>query len=203
MRKSEYTPDAGLDLESVIKKYYDAVRSNALHSTRSESAAADITQDVFVLLCERWDTLKRDRVGGWIFSVLYRKLREYFRKTSRENAVISLDDTQASEIAPSVEDVYFETDDDEIEAVRERVLSVLSDEERKLYEACFVEGRSYEDVCAVYSLSYAAATSRVKRLRRKLEKSIKKNGKDILPILTAAATSAILTQIIFNGRWDV
>ncbi len=201
MTKPEHTPDETLDLKSVIIKYYDAVRSNALHATRSENAAADVTQSVFTLLVERWDSLDHSRIGGWIFAALRRKLLEYFRKAAKDGAVLSLDDAEDADEQLSSEDVYFDLSDSEIDAVKERVLSVLSEEERKIYDAYFTEGRSYEDICAVYSLSYSAASSRVMRIRRKLEKSIKENGGDLLPMLAAAASLPVVYYVIFNGRF--
>ena len=201
MKKPERTPDAELGLEGVIIKYYDAVRANALHVTRSEHTAADITQSVFTLLVERWDGLEHDRIGAWIFACERRKLLEFFRSARRESAVLSLDENGIEDGALSGVDSYFEITDDELDAVKERVLSVLSADERVLYEAYFTEGRSYEDICALYSLSYSAATSRVKRIRRKLEESIKNNGGDLMLILTALVPAALAIEILLIGRW--
>ncbi|MBQ7500360.1 MAG: sigma-70 family RNA polymerase sigma factor [Clostridia bacterium] len=199
MIKPEFTPDSELDLEGVIKKYYDAVRSNALHATRSENDAADITQNVFTLLVERWDGLERDRIGGWLFAVTRRKIHEHFRAASKDVAVISIDNSgDSSGIDLPMEDKYFALRELDMEAVKQRVLSVLSDAERSLYDAYFTEGRSYEDICSAYTLSYSAASSRIKRIRRKLEQSIKDNS-EILPVLSALSVPVIM-KIMFNGR---
>ena len=200
MKKPEHTPDAGLDLEGVVEKYYNAVKSNAMHATRSETAAADITQDVFALLVDRWDRLSPDKIGGWIFAVLRRKLFEYFRKIERDGSVMPINEAVEDDLRLSEEDSYFELTDSEFEAIKERVLSVLSDSERALYEMYFVEGRSYEDICDLYSLGYRAAASRVKRIRRKLETSIKNNGTDILPVFAAFVLVPLMAYVIFSGR---
>ena len=201
MVRPEHTPDAELDLAGVIEKYYDAVKSNALYVTRSEHAASDVTQSVFTLLVERWDKLKHDRIGAWIFAAERRKLLEFFREKERGGSVLPLDEMEKPDAALSAEDKYFELTDAELEAVRDRVLSVLSDGERELYEAYFVEGRTYEDICALYSLTYYAATSRVKRIRRKLERSVKENGPDTLALLAASsAAAAFAARVIFCGR---
>ena len=78
---------------------------------------------------------------------------------------------------------------------------MLSEKERALYELYFTEHRSYEDICSIYSIGYNAAAQRIKRIRRKLEKTIKGNGNDLLPTLAAAVSVQIVTYLIFNGRW--
>lgn len=200
MIKGEYTDDLGLTLEETVKKYYDAVKANALYVTGEESAAEDVTQNVFTLLVERWDVLERSRVGAWIFKTLRNKLLEYFREKTRDGEIIPLENADnLNDEALLTDDAYFKLTDEQIDEIRERVLSVLNERERELYESYFISGHSYEEICGVYRIRYTAASSRINRIRRKLEKSIKDN-KDVLPMLSAAAAAAIIKQIIFRGR---
>lgn len=202
MSKIEHTEDAGLSLREVIEKYYAAIRADALYVTRSEEEAEDITQEVFTSLAERWDELKHERIGAWIFGALRFRLLEYFRENGRQNKTVPIDGPAAiNSSSISSEDNYFALSDEQIEKIRQKVLSVLSEKERKLYEIYFVEGRTYDDICALYSISYSAATSRIKRIRRKLEKSIKKNSPDTLSALAASPVIlAYVMNVIFNGK---
>ena len=195
-------PDIDLDIREIIEKYYDTVKSTALYVTRSEDIASDITQDVFTTLVEKWDHINRKYTGAWILGVTRNKLFEYFRQNNKNSAVIPLEDTAITDDnALSSYDSYFELSDEQLNSLKEKVLSVLSENERRIYEAYFVEKHTYDEICALYSMSYSAATSRIKRIRRKLERSIKENGPDTLGLL-AVSTAALtyVAQLIFNGR---
>lgn len=195
--------DADLDIRGIIDKYYDAVKANALYVTRSEDAASDVTQEVFKTLVEKWEKIDRNYAGVWLFGVTRRKLLEFFHKSARADGILPLEDAEiVDNKALSSDDVYFDLTDEQLDAAKERVLSVLTDDERALYEAYFVERKTYGDICALYSLSYSAATSRVKRIRRKLERSVKENGPDALIVLlsVSGAAMAYFSNMIFNGR---
>ena len=71
----------------------------------------------------------------------------------------------------SLEDVDLASNTDESDKIFvEEVLSYLSDEDRELFIALFVEGMTYDELSKEWNVSKNALYSRVKRGRQKLNK---------------------------------
>ena len=206
MAKAEYTDDSKLTPEQIIDKYYEIIRANALYLTnRSKSDAEDLTQNVFMLMVEKWDTISHDRIGAWLLEVERRKALEYFRTQDKQkggkDVVYAVD--PAYETAPvlAVTDAYFDATPELIEELKREILDSLDEDERRLYEDVFVNGRSYDDIAALYSTTGHALRTRVWRLRKKISKMIGKKGGDLgLNGIAYLSFAAYLASVMFHDR---
>lgn len=184
MKERKYTNDAALTIDEIVDKYYGAIHANAMYLTNfNEPAADDITQSVFLLLVEKWQKLDPVHIGAWLFETERRKLLEYYRTVhSRGGNNIECPDplpTNDDDEALAACDEYFVPDAKTLEEIKDEILAQLSEEERGLYKAYFLRDMSVSDVTALYSISYDAATSRIRRLREKLYKFVDKKANDL------------------------
>ena len=139
-----------------------------------ESDAEDILQDVFFELVEAYRLMKPvEQVGAWLFRVARNRITDFFRKKKPE----PLDDGKASvfeDLLPSPEagpeaayarNVLLE----ELDAA----LDELPEEQRYIFIAHEIQGRSFKELAAETGLSVNTLLSRkhyaVMHLRERLQ----------------------------------
>lgn len=197
--------DSELSLQDILEKYYSPIWMNNFYLLfQSKSDADDVTQSVFLVLLEKWDSIDRTNVGAWLYGVARRKLYEFYRQKKIEgvtvfsaeilNAIIKQDDYFEN-------DTYFKLSEEIILKIKSEILDSLSHDEIKLYNDYFVKGMSYEDIMKLYSLSYSAAASRVHRLKDKLNHLVGEKSSALLSLgITYTAFSLYLLMLMYNNR---
>jgi len=198
----EYSNDSDLSLDEIIEKYYTTIWRNTLFLVRfSEDDAYDITQNVFLLLAQKWDELDKSNIGAWLFEVSRRKIFDFFRTEEKQRGgkhVISIESSNCILSDFAFYDNYFEVNPDLLERIKNEVLDSLSSEERSLYNDLFVNGRSYKDIVELYSISYTDATTKGQRLRDRIKKLIviKVNSLNLFGITYLSFTIYLLSVLL-------
>jgi RNA polymerase sigma factor (sigma-70 family) len=138
----------------------------------------DILQDVFFELVEAYRLMKPvEQVGAWLFQVARNRITDFFRRKKPE----SLDGAPSGGEDLALEDLL-PSPDAGPEAVYARsvlleeldaALDELSDEQREVFIAHEIQGRSFKDLAAETGLSVNTLLSRkhyaVLHLRRRLQ----------------------------------
>ena len=201
---NDFVDDSRKLLEEIISDYYPKIWENNYYLLNgSTSDADDLTQSVFMVLAEKWDNLEKTNIGAWLYGVARRKLYEFYRSKKKESKnvisieLLKIDPQQYDEAIDS----YLETSDDTINKIKNEILDMLSEDERKLYEEYFENGVPYEKIMQMYSISYSAATSRVNRLKEKINHyiTIKSASLYSLGFIYFAMTLSLMKDF-FNGR---
>lgn len=192
-------------LEETVKKYYPRIWENNFYLLHGSAIDADdVTQSVFTVLSEKWDKIDKKYVGAWLYGVSRRKLLEFFRKKKKDSEnVISIEVLNKSKYKQldKTDYDYPGPDDEIINRIKNEVLDMLSEKERKLYWEFFENGASYEELMRIYSISYSTAATRISRLREKLRGLI--TVKSSLFCLVGSAFPALTLYLIkelFKGR---
>jgi RNA polymerase sigma factor (sigma-70 family) len=143
-----------------------------------EGDVEDILQDVFFELVEAYRLMKPvEQVGAWLFRVARNRITDFFRRKKPA----SLGDAPSDDEALALEDLL-PSPDAGPEAVYTRAvlleeldaaLDELSDEQRDVFIAHEVQGRSFKELAAETGLSVNTLLSRkhyaVLHLRRRLQ----------------------------------
>jgi RNA polymerase sigma factor (sigma-70 family) len=138
----------------------------------------DILQDVFFELVEAYRLMKPvEQVGAWLFRVARNRITDFFRRKKPE----SLGDAPSGDEDFALEDLL-PSPDAGPEAVYARgvlleeldaALDELSEEQRDVFTAHEIQGRSFKDLAAETGLSVNTLLSRkhyaVLHLRRRLQ----------------------------------
>jgi RNA polymerase sigma factor (sigma-70 family) len=167
-------------ISEVIEREQPRLRNFIRKRVADQLDVDDILQDVFYELVEAYRLMKPiERVGSWLFRVAQNRITDVFRKKKPERFAdqifIAKDGHLLSfeELLPSAEAgpdaVYARTIMlDELEDA----LDELPDQQRRVFIAHELEGRSFKDIAAETGLSVNTLLSRkraaVLHLRRRL-----------------------------------
>lgn len=161
--------------QEIAKEYYEDVYTYCLsYADCSESEAADITQEVFLIFQQKLDKLEDMNIRAWLLATAKNKVREHFRKNKKEQKLVPLNPNEApTEDMFIYIDRYFEgideVSDEYIEKCKELILKSLSQKEYVLYTKVFVEKKKYRQVAEEMNLTEKAVNLRVLRLKKKIK----------------------------------
>jgi RNA polymerase sigma factor (sigma-70 family) len=169
-------------ISEVVKREQSRLRNFIRRRVPDLRDAEDILQDVFYELVEANRLLMPiEHVSGWLFRVARNRIIDFFRKKKPERfsdtAVADEDDEllQLEEVLPSPdagpEALYARN---VLLEELELAVSELPDEQREVFLAHEVEGRSFKEIAAATGVNVNTLLSRkryaVRRLRERLQR---------------------------------
>ncbi|RKU14442.1 hypothetical protein C6502_01075 [Candidatus Poribacteria bacterium] len=162
-----------LAFDRLVKLHRTTIYALVLSYIKDPADAEDLTQRVFIRAYERLATLRElDRFRPWLLQIAHNTCKDWLRRrsglTTRFEAT---NDTDFAEVAPSPEDIALKA---EIETVVRQAISALRETDRRLMEARYIEGASYDQLQVESGLSYAAIANRLKRAKREIRCRIEK-----------------------------
>lgn len=158
------------ELTEIAEKDYEKIYLYCLsHSSLDENDAHDVTQEVFLLLQEKSNTLNNTNIEAWLYSVASYKMKEFYRKKQRQQSYLSMDDEFSIAELIAVFDEYFPVTDDEIKDYIKLIIKTLTEKERVLFEKLFIEKKSYEQIAEELNITPNAVSLRAFRLRKKIK----------------------------------
>ena len=144
--------------------------------------AEDILQEVFSELVETYRLMRPvEQVGAWLYRVARNRIIDFFRKKRPSSLADQVLETADAESAPMLEDLLPSPDDGPEAAYARQVLleeieaaiAELPDEQREVFLAHEIEGRSFKELAAETGVSVNTLLSRkhyaVLHLRRRLQ----------------------------------
>ena len=184
----------------LVKMHRTTIYTLVLSYTKNPTEAEDLTQQIFIRAYERLATLRElDRFLPWLQRISHNTCKNWLRQRSGATTGIeAVNDADFAETAPSPEEIALKA---EIETVVREAIGTLQETDRKLMEARYIEGLSYNDLQVESGLSYAAIVNRLKRAKHKVRRRIEKlmGGMAILPgrtlILGGAETVKLSAKV--------
>lgn len=153
-------------LEKIVSEYYEPILRYCLQLLKQDIyAAEDCTQEVFLLLTEKQDSLDLDaNIRGWLYAAAQRICKEYLKKKQQQmtRIVANLEDMQ---------DVLTDAPFADIESA----FDVLTDEEYRMLEAYYTaEYGQRGQLAAHYNMTPVQLSKKIRTIREKLSKHLKK-----------------------------
>ena len=157
----------------LIKMHQTTIYALVLSYIKNPADAEDLTQRIFIRAYERLATLRElDRFQPWLQQIAHNTCKDWLRRRSGSTTRFDVtNDTDFAEVAPSPEDIALKA---EIETVVRQAISTLRETDRRLMEARYIEGASYDQLRVESGLSYAAVANRLKRAKREIRCRIEK-----------------------------
>jgi RNA polymerase sigma-70 factor (ECF subfamily) len=163
-------PDDAAAWERFVELYSPILHYWAGRSGLDEADAADLVQDVFVLLVEKLPHLAYDpqrRFRGWLWTVTRNKVRERMRKAgSPAGERVPVEDLAAPDPGDPLADEEYRT------MLVDRALRLMQTDFRpRTWQACWqniMEGKSAAEVGLSEGALWAAKFRVLSRLRREL-----------------------------------
>lgn len=168
-------------ISQAVEQQQGRLRNFIRARVREPQDVEDILQDVFSELVEAYRLMQPiQTLGGWLFQVAKHRITDRFRKTKTE-AIADISVAQEDGEALSIEDLLPSPDaSPEAEYVRsllleelEEALAELPEEQRAVFVAHEIEGRSFAELAAETGTNLNTLLSRkryaVLHLRRRLQ----------------------------------
>lgn len=158
--------------DEISELYYDMVLRYCMTITENNyEDSLEIAQEVFLVFSKKMNELEDDQIKHWLLAVARKKAFEYYRHLKNEKMVYSLEDTftDADEIFSTMTKFYSYSDAD-IKMTIEAIMKMLTKNEYDLFIKKFVENKTQAEIAEEYGISISSVSSRVNRLRNKIEK---------------------------------
>lgn len=168
----------------LVLHYQDTVYNVAYRIMRDPGAADDATQEAFI---SAYNALKRFRGGNfraWLLRIVTNACYDELRRRKRRPQS-SLDEITEEYESPSFmadDGIGPEEHQQKVELVNavQQCLEDLPDEQRVAAVLCDVEGRAYQEIAEIMSVSLGTVKSRISRARNKLRECLQGFG-ELLP----------------------
>lgn len=170
----------------LVLHYQDIVYNVAFRIMKDPASADDAAQEAFISAYKAINSFRGGNFKSWLLRIVTNSCYDELRRRKRRPQS-SLD-----EITEEVESPSFLADDDADapEEVQERVelvdavqrcLDDLPDDQRIAAVLCDVEGREYQEIAEIMSVSIGTVKSRISRARSKLRDCLQGFG-ELLPV---------------------
>lgn len=161
------------DKHKAIVSVYGSMRSSLLAIFRQvgipEEECKDLVQNVFLRLLSI-DTLRLDSIKGITATIALRMRTDYLRHKAFLHRIYSDIDT-----ADIFDYGYHDTslDSAELANCEMKIVSRMTDTNRKVYELSRFEEQSYNEIAAIMDMSYRSVESRIYRARSEVRQKLK------------------------------
>ena len=161
-----------MTLHEVCTKYYNDIYRHCLKRLKFDAdAAAEVNQQVFSVLCERWKEVQNHpNIKGWLIKTANNKLRKAKVWYALRYGIVSMNSENFREPPVEndmVEQILCEQLEAGLEMYTNEVLSRLSENERILLEYKR-EKKTHAEIAELLGITEGAVTMRVVRLREKI-----------------------------------
>lgn len=160
-------------MREICERYYTDVYKFSFHFIRSEETAKDITQETFLLLSQKSDSLFDENIKSWLFSTAYRKIKNHRKTTFAElERYAPLEETTPADKSDSVESAAVR---ENIERLSFEAVSSLSEKDRELYNLRYKKELSCGEIASLLGESENTVYVRIHRMRKKVCEYINEN----------------------------
>ncbi|HTX36153.1 MAG TPA: RNA polymerase sigma factor [Bryobacteraceae bacterium] len=176
------TAEQDLRISETIRREQGRLRNFIRKRVADAGDAEDILQDVFSELVETYRLMRPvEQVGAWLYRVARNRIIDFFRKKRPSALADQAPETADAESAPMLEDLLPSPDAGPEAAYARQVLleeieaaiAELPEEQREVFLAHEMEGRSFKELAAETGVSVNTLLSRkhyaVLHLRRRLQ----------------------------------
>lgn len=171
MNSSTAGPDRRGRFDELVAVYYPDMYRYAVWLSRDKAIAEDVVQEALLRAWKSLDALREDAAAKpWLLTIVRRENARWFERRRLET--VDVDD-----LSPAQEAVIAETDDHEIDDVREAIFQ-LDDEYREPLVLQVLMGYSTKEIATLMELKQGAVLTRLHRARHKLKDAIESDSMD-------------------------
>ena len=158
--------------ERLVGKYQKQVHTLAWRKVRDFHIAEDITQETFLQVYQKLETLEDPtRFPGWLYVITDRLCIAWFRRNQQQTE--PLEDTDISEIETEAYSRYIATEHaktlaDARRDLVEELLAKLKEGNRTVITLHYLEGMTYAEISNFLGISENTIKSRLRRARQQL-----------------------------------
>ncbi|WP_051416505.1 RNA polymerase sigma factor [Asinibacterium sp. OR53] len=161
--------------------YSERLYGNLLKLLKSESIAQEILQDVFMKIWDRRQHIDTEKsFRSYLFRIAENMVCNFYKKASREKALLQQLVSKSSEEYAHVEETLFSK---EQKSFLHNAIESLPPQRKQVFELCKVEGKSYDEVSGLLGISISTISDHIVKANRFLREYCIKNKEFIIPAL--------------------
>ena len=147
--------------DEVVSRYYESIRMYCLEKLRNNESAKDCTQEVFLLLYKKWNTLKGyDNISVWLHRTADNIMRNMKRKSFHEIP------TDNEELDIPVTENFYEGNN---------LLDIIGAEDYNLLLNYYIAGTDKKVIADKMGISEVHLRKRIERIKNKINKYLSKS----------------------------
>ena len=158
---------SGQELNDICEKYYIDIYKYCA-ARLDISYAEDITNEVFELLCQKWQNLENKNYKSWLYKTADNFIKNFHKKHKRRIEKEMYIDDSITDIF-SYEQNFEIISDEEIEKYKDEILKILTERERQLFDMKYIEKLSIAQIGEILHISKNNVKQRLYRLREKIK----------------------------------
>lgn len=157
---------------TLVLHYQDIVYNVALRIMKDPASAEDAAQDAFISAYKAIKSYRGGSFKSWLLRIVtntcYDELRRYKRRPQSSLEEITDENPSVSFMADDQPGPEQHRQQVELVEAVKRCMDELPDEQRIAAVLCDVEGRDYQEIAEITSVSLGTVKSRINRARTKL-----------------------------------
>lgn len=158
---------AVLDFPRLVENFYAPLYRFALSLSRTESDAADLTQQTFYIWATKGHQLRDpSRVKTWLFTTLY---REFLAARRHDQRFVEVEEDTGMVDAPQMEASMANALDG---AIIQDALHRLHDRYRGPVSLFYLQEHSYREIAEILEIPIGTVMSRISRGKAELRKAL-------------------------------
>lgn len=148
----------------LVQRHQPAIRRFLRRLAAGDQATADdLAQESFLLAYRKIDSWRSNGTfSSWLHTIAYRQFLAFARKRKRLAEVSDLS-------AHIIERGFDPASAIEAELITQKLMSLVSAEERACLTLAFAAGMSHSEICSITALPLGTVKSRIQRGRQKLQ----------------------------------
>lgn len=162
-----------ISINEFASAYYNSIYLFCLGRLgNNEQDAYEVTNNVFLVLCLKWESIDKHNIEGWLYKTAKNKIYEYRRENYKHLSNLSdIDDFEdCLDISYNIESTVSE---DDIEKYKTDILNSLKQEERELFNCYYIQKKNYGELTNIYHINEGALRTRITRINKKIRNIIK------------------------------
>ncbi len=169
---------------TLVLHYQDIVYNVALRIMKDPASAEDAAQDAFISAYKAIKSFRGGSFKSWLLRIVtntcYDELRRRKRRPQSSLDEITEDNPSVSFMADDQPGPEQHRQQVELVDAVKRCMDELPDEQRVAAVLCDIEGRDYQEIADMMSISLGTVKSRISRARNKLRDCLQ-GSRELLP----------------------
>lgn len=162
-------------VEELTRMHYNDIYKFCCSYLNNDDDAMDVTQDVFLFFIHKANELEDNFVRSWLYKTAANKIKETRRDKITRSQFYSFDENLNGEVTIPEIILDFEDriDDSLIETTRNKIISMLTPDEKIIFDAIYEKHMKLSDIGNEIGLSQNAVAVRHLRLKNKIKELAK------------------------------
>jgi RNA polymerase sigma-70 factor (family 1) len=155
-----------------------------LKMVKVDVLADELTQDVFVKVWTKRQQIDPDQsFRSYLFSIAQNLVHDTYRKISRDDLLTAQVKLISTEFYTHTEEaIYYK----QTEELIQKAIDLLPPQQKRVFQACKIEGRSYDDVARELNISNSTVNNHIVKATKTVAEYLKKSGAVIFFIVLSS-----------------